>query len=105
MPHDQLGKVSRYVGADGRAPALSKLGGKAWQTLRSRARVAVHELAGELLALYAAAADADARVAHRTRRAGWSGSSGRSPTRRPRIRRARSTAVKEDLESSSRWTA
>jgi transcription-repair coupling factor (superfamily II helicase) len=53
VPHEQLGKVSRYVGADGRAPALSKLGGKAWQTLKSRARVAVHELAGELLSLYA----------------------------------------------------
>ena len=53
VPHDQLGKVTRYVGADARAPALSKLGGKAWQTLKTRARVAVHELAGELLALYA----------------------------------------------------
>ncbi len=53
VPHDQLAKVSRYVGSDGRAPALSKLGGKAWQTLKTRARVAVRELAGELLALYA----------------------------------------------------
>ena len=53
VPHEQLGKVARYIGADGRAPALSKLGGKAWQTLKTRARVAVHELAGELLALYA----------------------------------------------------
>jgi transcription-repair coupling factor (superfamily II helicase) len=53
VPHDQLAKVSRYVGADGRAPALAKLGGKAWSTLKSRARVAVRELAGELLALYA----------------------------------------------------
>jgi transcription-repair coupling factor (superfamily II helicase) len=53
VPHDQLAKVSRYVGADGKAPALSKLGGKAWQTLKTRARVAVRELAGELLALYA----------------------------------------------------
>ncbi len=35
VPHDQLGKVSRYVGADGKAPALSRLGGKAWP--RSRA--------------------------------------------------------------------
>jgi transcription-repair coupling factor (superfamily II helicase) len=53
VPHDQLGKVTRYVGADARAPTLSRLGGKAWQTLKTRARVAVHELAGELLALYA----------------------------------------------------
>jgi transcription-repair coupling factor (superfamily II helicase) len=53
VPHEQIGKVSRYVGADGGAPALSKLGGKAWQTLKSRARESVRELAGELLALYA----------------------------------------------------
>jgi transcription-repair coupling factor (superfamily II helicase) len=53
VPHEQLGKVSRYIGADTRAPALSKLGGKAWQLLKSRARSSVRELAGELLALYA----------------------------------------------------
>ena len=53
VPHEQIGKVSRYVGADGSAPALSKLGGKAWQNLKSRARDGARELAGELLALYA----------------------------------------------------
>ena len=53
VPHEQLGKLSRYIGADAKAPALSKLGGKAWQNLKSRARESVRELAGELLALYA----------------------------------------------------
>jgi transcription-repair coupling factor (superfamily II helicase) len=53
VPHEQLGKVSRYVGADASAPALSKLGGKAWQLLKSRARESVQELASELIALYA----------------------------------------------------
>jgi transcription-repair coupling factor (superfamily II helicase) len=53
VPHEQIGKVSRYVGADGHAPALSKLGGKAWQTIKSRARAGARELAGELIALYA----------------------------------------------------
>jgi transcription-repair coupling factor (superfamily II helicase) len=53
VPHEQLGKVSRYVGADAKSPALSKLGGKAWQLLKSRARESVVELAGELIALYA----------------------------------------------------
>ncbi|HEY5160433.1 MAG TPA: transcription-repair coupling factor [Gaiellaceae bacterium] len=53
VPHEQIGKVSRYIGSDGKAPALSKLDGKAWQLLKSRARVNVHELAGELLSLYA----------------------------------------------------
>jgi transcription-repair coupling factor (superfamily II helicase) len=53
VPHEQIGKVSRYVGADGHGPALSKLGGKAWQTIKSRARSGARELAGELIALYA----------------------------------------------------
>src|SRR6185436_9026605 len=53
VPHEQIGKVSRYIGADATAPALSKLGGKAWLLLKSRARESVQELAGELLALYA----------------------------------------------------
>ena len=38
IPHDQIGKVSRYVGAEAGAPALSKLGGRAWDQVKSRAR-------------------------------------------------------------------
>jgi transcription-repair coupling factor (superfamily II helicase) len=53
VPHEQIGKVSKYIGADGSGPALSRLGGKAWQNLKARARASVRELAGELLALYA----------------------------------------------------
>ena len=54
VPHDQIGKVSRYVGASGAAPSLDKLGGTHWQTVKTRARTAVVEMAGELLQLYAA---------------------------------------------------
>jgi transcription-repair coupling factor (superfamily II helicase) len=53
VPHEQLGKVSRYIGADAKGPTLSKLGGKAWELLKSRARESVQELAGELISLYA----------------------------------------------------
>src|SRR5204862_7753059 len=53
VPHEQLGKVSRYIGADAKAPALSKLGEKARQLLKSRARESVREAAGELIQLYA----------------------------------------------------
>ncbi len=53
VPHEQIGKVSRYVGGDAAAPALSKLGGKAWELVKTRARAGARELAGELLALYA----------------------------------------------------
>jgi transcription-repair coupling factor (superfamily II helicase) len=53
VPHEQIGKVSRYIGADSHAPALSKLGGKAWDNLKTRAREHLREMAGELLQLYA----------------------------------------------------
>ncbi|MBM3677157.1 MAG: transcription-repair coupling factor, partial [Actinobacteria bacterium] len=53
VPHEQLGKLSKYIGADAKAPTLSKLGGKAWQNLKARARESVRELAGDLLQLYA----------------------------------------------------
>jgi len=53
IPHDQIEKVSRYVGAGGGEPSLSKLGGRAWDQVKSRARKAVREMAGELLQLYA----------------------------------------------------
>src|ERR1700742_1082454 len=53
LPVDQLAKTSRYVGADGAHPPLSKLGGTRWDTLKARARRAAQELAGELLNLYA----------------------------------------------------
>jgi transcription-repair coupling factor (superfamily II helicase) len=53
VPTDQLAKISRYVGAGGDQPPLSKLGGTRWETMKARARRAAQELAGELLALYA----------------------------------------------------
>jgi len=53
LPVDQFAKISRYVGADGAHPPLSKLGGTRWETIKSRARRAAQELAGELLNLYA----------------------------------------------------
>jgi len=52
-PVDQLAKISRYVGAGGEHPPLSRLGGNRWETLKARARRAAQELAGELLNLYA----------------------------------------------------
>ncbi|MGI8624322.1 MAG: transcription-repair coupling factor, partial [Solirubrobacteraceae bacterium] len=53
LPVDQLAKISRYVTAGGVHPPLSKLGGTRWETIKSRARRAAQELAGELLNLYA----------------------------------------------------
>ncbi len=53
VPTDQLAKISRYLGAGGENPVLSKLGGSRWETMKARARRAAQELAGELLNLYA----------------------------------------------------
>ena len=84
VPHEQIGKVSRYIGADAKAPSLSKLGGKAWQNLKSRARASVRELAGELLALYARAGRR--RVRRSTSTNDWlERLEARSRTARPRI--------------------
>jgi transcription-repair coupling factor (superfamily II helicase) len=53
VPTEQLAKISRYVGAGGEHPPLSKLGGSRWEAMKARARRAAQELAGELLTLYA----------------------------------------------------
>jgi transcription-repair coupling factor (superfamily II helicase) len=52
-PVEQLAKISRYVGAGGAHPPLSRLGGAQWERIKARARRAAQELAGELLNLYA----------------------------------------------------
>ncbi|MDI3314964.1 MAG: transcription-repair coupling factor [Mycobacterium sp.] len=51
VPMDSLHQLSRYVG--GPAPALSRLGGSDWTNTKNKARRAVREIAGELVALYA----------------------------------------------------
>jgi transcription-repair coupling factor (superfamily II helicase) len=52
-PTDQLAKITRYVGTGAEAPQLSALGSKRWEGVKTRARRAARELAGELLNLYA----------------------------------------------------
>jgi len=52
VPQEQIDKVSRYVGATASPPPLNKLGGRAWEQARARARRAAQEMAGELLQLY-----------------------------------------------------
>lgn len=51
VPMDSLDQLSRYVG--GTAPTLSRLGGSDWTNTKTKARKAVREIAGELVALYA----------------------------------------------------
>ena len=52
VPAEQLAKITRYVGG-GDSPELSKLGGKRWQQMKTKARRAAREMAGELINLYA----------------------------------------------------
>ncbi len=56
VPVEQIARVTRYSGGD--RPALSKLGGAEWLRAKQRVSKAVAELAEDLLALYAARADA-----------------------------------------------
>ena len=104
VPHEQVGKLSRYIGADASAPALSRLGGKAWQNLKARARASVRELAGELLQLYAQRQRAEGTALCRSRAIGWSGSRRRSLTGRPTTSSARSRRSRRTSRHRARWT-
>ena len=53
VPVEQVGLVQKYLGSDGGAPRLSRLGGGDWARVKNRVKEAVREIAGELLALYA----------------------------------------------------
>jgi transcription-repair coupling factor (superfamily II helicase) len=98
VPHEQLGKVSRYIGADTTVPALSKLGGKAWDNLKNRARASVRELAGELLALYAQRQQAPG-VAYDLRHEWLERLEAEFPYRETPDQQGAIEAVKEDLEA------
>jgi transcription-repair coupling factor (superfamily II helicase) len=99
VPHEQIGKVSKYIGADANAPALSKLGGKAWQNLKSRARTSLRELAGELLALYAQRQQASG-MAYDLSSDWFERLEAEFPYRETDDQRAAIEAVKEDLEAA-----
>jgi len=99
VPHEQLGKVSRYIGADNTMPALSKLGGKAWDNLKNRARESVRELAGELLALYAQRQQSPG-VAYDLRHEWLERLESEFPFRETPDQQAAIEAVKEDLEAA-----
>src|SRR5947208_12367503 len=99
VPHEQIGKVSKYIGADGSGPALSKLGGKAWQNLKARARASVRELAGELLALYAQRQQAEG-VSYELSSDWLERLEAEFPYRETDDQRTAIEAVKEDLEAA-----
>jgi transcription-repair coupling factor (superfamily II helicase) len=54
LPVDRISLVQKYVGADGVAPALDKLGGASWEKVKSKTRESILAMAKELLGIYAA---------------------------------------------------
>ena len=53
VPLEQIDRIGRYVGGENAKPALSKLGTKAWDRTKARAKEAIEDMAEELLELYA----------------------------------------------------
>jgi transcription-repair coupling factor (superfamily II helicase) len=99
VPHEQIGKVSRYIGADSKAPTLSKLGGKAWDNLKTRARAHLQEMAGELLQLYAQR-QTQPGIAYNVEHEWVEKLESEFPYRETEDQRTAIEAVMEDLESA-----
>lgn len=53
VPIEQANLIQRYVGSEGGAPKLDKLGGQGWENKKAKARKSAEELAGRLIQLYA----------------------------------------------------
>jgi len=53
LPADRINLVQKYVGADGAAPALDKLGSTSWERVKKKTRESVLAMAKELLDIYA----------------------------------------------------
>ena len=54
LPATRLDGIQKYAGADAKAPKLNKLGGEQWNKTKARVKSAVHEVAKDLVELYAA---------------------------------------------------
>jgi len=54
IPVDRLDRIQRYIGPDGHAPKVDKLGGTSWENAKKRVKRSVEEVAEELVSLYAA---------------------------------------------------
>lgn len=53
VPTDQLNMLQKYIGVEGVAPKLYKLGGADWNRVKARVKESVRDMAQKLLALYA----------------------------------------------------
>ena len=53
LPIDRINLVQKFIGADGAAPVLDRLGGTSWLKLKARTRKSIVAMAKELLRVYA----------------------------------------------------
>ncbi len=54
LPVDRMSAIQKYMGVEGFAPVLDKLGGKTWERVQGKVKKSVRRIAGELLKIYAA---------------------------------------------------
>ena len=52
IPIEQVNLVQRYIGNEGDAPRLDRIGSKSWENRKNRVKKAVEELAERLISLY-----------------------------------------------------
>lgn len=54
LPVDRMDQVQKYIGVDGVAPVIDKMGGKSWDRVKLKVKRTTEKIAGELLKLYSA---------------------------------------------------
>ncbi len=53
IPTSQLDLIQKFIGAEGKAPKLSRLGGSEWNKKKAKVKESLKEIADELIKLYA----------------------------------------------------
>ena len=56
LPVERINLVQKYIGADGHAPALDRLGGQSWEKVKRKTRELILAMARELIEIHAARA-------------------------------------------------
>ncbi len=53
VPLEKISKLTKYIGANGRTPKLTRLGSSEWESLKNRVSKSIENIAHELLQIYA----------------------------------------------------
>ena len=56
VPVEQLDLVQKYIGSEGKAPKISKLGGVEWIKAKNKVKNSIADIAEDLVKLYASRA-------------------------------------------------